>query len=122
MYYGILLNCDVVICGAPQYYIGDYLNTTDYHKMILKSIVKEEKIGIEEINNKLYNALNKYDISNIKFIIHYSKNEHTYQEHIYYLLKDLKTKNAIIEENISNYLNHDEVGEYFKKLLIKIFS
>lgn len=112
----------MIICGAPQYYIGDYLNTTDYHKMILKSIIKNERTGIEEINNKLYNVLNKKDISNIKFVIHYSKNEHTYKEHIYYLLKDLKAKNANIEEDISNYLNHDEVGKYFKKLLIKIFS
>ncbi len=112
----------MVICGAPQYYIGDYLNTTDYHKKILKSIIKDERIGIEEINNKLYNALNTQDISNTKFIIHYSKNEHTYKEHICYLIKDLKAKNANIQEDVSDYLNHDEVGNYFKALLVKIFN
>lgn len=123
LYYGILLGCDVVICGAPQYYIGNYLNTTCYHKKILKSITRnQEKWEIKDLNYKLRNAIKEFDISNIKFIIHYSKNEHTYKDHICYLLKDLKSENAYIEEDISNYLSHHEVGIYFKKVLLKVFN
>lgn len=114
----------MIICGAPQYYIGDYLSGTQYHKNILKEIIgnQENDEGLRILNNKLSRIIKEYNIENIKFIIHYSKNEHTYKEHIIYLLKDLKEKNTNILEDVEEYLNHEEVGEYFKSLLLRIFK
>ncbi len=79
-------------------------------------------MGCKILNDKLPKIIREKDISNIKFIIHYSKKEHTYQEHIKYLLKDLNEKNANINEDISEYSDHNEVGKYFKILLVNIFD
>lgn len=124
LYYGIKLKCNMIIAGAPQYYIGDYLNTNEYHKKILEGIVGDiDNKKIEELNNKLPNVIKRNKSENTKFIIHYSKEEHTYEEHIKFLLEDLKNKysNTIIED-IGCYKEHGEVGEAFKKLCGKIFE
>lgn len=124
IYYGILIKANVIICGAPQYHIGDYLNTTNYHKCLLSGIIgnKENEKEIKILNNKLSLLIQKSDLSKIKFIIHYSVNEHTYKEHIIYLLKDLKEKNAIVIENIGEYSNHNDVGKFFQQNLLKILN
>lgn len=125
IYYGILLKAQLVVSGAPQYYIGDYLNTNEYHKKILEGIVGEEvcQSKIEMLNNKLPNLIkSSKNIEKIKFCIHYSREEHTYDEHIKYLIKDLKSVNSNVEENVESYLEHKDVGKYLKKLLVTIFE
>lgn len=125
IYYGILLNAQLIISGASQYYIGDYLNTNEYHKKLLEGIVGENicESKINMLNNKLPDLIkSSNNIQKIKFIIHYSKQEHTYEEHIKYLIKDLKNVNANIEEDTESYLEHKDVGKYFKNLLITIFK
>ena len=105
IYYGIILNAEMIISGAPQYYIADYLNTNEYHRKILKGIVGDniEQSKVDMLNNKLSNLIRNSDnVGKIKFIIHYSKNEHTYNEHIIYLINDLKKANANIEEDLNS--------------------
>lgn len=121
LYYGIMLEVNTIICGAPQYYIFDYLETKQYHKKILKGIIGELDYQEQKdvLNNKLSNMIKNNTIENIKFIIHYSTKEHTYNEHIQYLLKDLKNKTNNVHEDIKEYLNHNEVGNYFKLLIDK---
>lgn len=39
--YGFRMNVNQIICGSPQYKIGDYLNANDYHRKILGGILPE---------------------------------------------------------------------------------
>lgn len=59
------------------------------------------------------NLLSHY--RNSKSIVHllYSKNEHTYDEHIKYLLDDLNKNNIQYTEKVEKFQNHGEVGIYF---------
>lgn len=124
LYYGIKLNSNYILSGAPQYYIGEYLKKNEYHLKILNGIIgnESEKVRIEQLNKKLKNTIENTDISDIKFIIHYSKNEPTYEEGIKEMLLDFKKKKANLVENIEYYSDHAEVGKYFKKLLSDFFK
>ncbi len=118
LYYSLLFkNIDVCI-AAPQYYLTDYLtrerkfenlnvilgdNNTDKDKDILNNKLKEAILNSQNLPNSVY--------------IHYSKNEHTYKEHIEDLLKDLNNKNVPIIEDVEYYSNHMDLVFYFPKFL-----
>lgn len=76
LYFGIKYGSEYIISGAPQYYIGDYLNT-EKHKNILKSIVGNiTSNNINYLNNILRNEIIT-SINRPKIYIHYSEKEHT---------------------------------------------
>lgn len=112
---GTLFNNEVdrIIVGAPQYYLGKYLSAPA-NNITLKSIVGCDKSAIEKLDFKLKNNL--ANLSNIKVYIHYSINEHTYEEHVKDLIKDLK-EITVVEEDIETYTDHQEVSMFFPKYL-----
>lgn len=124
IYYGTLLSLDVIIAGAPQYYIGDYLNCDDKHKLLLYGIVGKANVqeNIQMLNCVLKNTLNENNNKKSKYIIHFSKKEHTYNEHIKYLLEDLYKNRYNVVEDQDSYLNHSEVGIAMQKLLSNYFE
>lgn len=119
LYFAGLTNADDVICGAPQYFIGDYLNTQK-HYPILEGILGEvTPDGICRLNQLVKDTL-IYSNKKSNIHIHYSKKEHTFQEHITYLLEDLYNCGGFqIKEDIRNYKNHNQVAEYFGQFLIQ---
>lgn len=116
LYFGLDDDNSNIIIGAPQYYLGSYLE--DRHPQVLEFIMGDtEEKGIVYLNNLLSNKIlsNKY---NGKVFIHYSTEEHTYEEHIKYMLNDLKENQVNININEGKYRCHADVSKYFPKYLI----
>ena len=119
LYYGMMCSADVVIAAAPQYYIGDYLNT-DSHRSILESIIgSSAKKTKDDLNLLLPDAIHNCK-SKPHIIIHYSPCEHTYNEHIKPLTDDLKSNNFdVTEDNEYTYTEHNDVAKFFPNYLLK---
>ena len=122
VYYGLRINATAVIIGAPQYLIGNYLNTAD-HKVILEKILGSiTDQGIEKLNSLLVNEIRKHSDAERKpsFYIHYSPLEHTYHEHIVKLITELQESHYPLELECSEaYENHADVGKYFQRYLVE---
>lgn len=120
LFYGIKCQADVSIIGAPQYYIGDYLNT-DNHKEILNGIIgnrMEKRQAIRILNEYVGDAVKKSRAPHPIIYIHYSYLEHTYDEHIKFMINDLKeNKFDVIEDNKYSYEKHSDVASFFPRFL-----
>lgn len=119
LYFGLEKKATIII-GAPQYYLGNYLNC-EANKHILKYI-------LGDINDKKIKELNlilqkKLAISNeAQIFMQYSNLEHTYDEHIKFLIEDIKKYNINCKTECMNYLNHSDVSLFFPEYLIKILT
>ena len=115
IYYGLMFGAKHIYSGACQYYVGNYLSN---RTMILKAMMgetTEEAIG--KLNRMMPDQLKLYQ--GVPSLIHllYSKNENTYNEHIVYLLEDLKKYHIPFEEIVKDFKDHDEVGKPFSDYL-----
>ncbi|MFC1948350.1 Two component regulator three Y domain-containing protein [Chloroflexota bacterium] len=121
LYYGLVCNADLIIAGAPQYYYGNYLSENEEHLKILNSIMGDTSDqSISYLNDFLRKEIfsHKSAQKKPKIVVHYSKNEHTYNEHISFLLEDLRKLKYYVEEDIEEYLEHSQVSDYFPTFLI----
>lgn len=123
LYYAIKLSADACIIGAPQYRIGDYLNTDD-HISILKGIMGNiDTESIERLNVLLYESISLAKPKKPLVYIHYSPKEHTYPEHIRDLLVDLKRNSYTVYQDANyDYTDHKSVAKYFPQYLHKILN
>lgn len=114
LYYGLLFNVNEVFSGACQYYIGNWLGV-EVHRKILEGMMGSNA-GLDEIkklNEIIPDMVRKNYGSTTTVHLVYSKLEHTYQEHIEYLVNDLKAQNINLIEHECFFENHDDVGHYF---------
>lgn len=122
IYYGLKVHANAVVCGAPQYRIGMYLRTAE-HMPILKGIIGDvtnEKINC--LNQLLENEIKSQscDENKPQIYMHYSPQEHTYHEHIAELIEKLQSCGyTLVLDNDYFYRNHGDVGQYFKKYLLR---
>lgn len=116
LYFGLDdIESDIIV-GAPQYYLGNYLR--DIHPHILKFIIgNEDDTGITCLNDLLYNKIMSTKYKG-KIFMHYSSEEHTYEGHIKYLLKDFKEKDIYVDVDEAKYEKHSDVSKYFPKILL----
>lgn len=121
IYFGLLAGADLVIAGAPQFYIGDYLMSKPEHIPIfdalagghgLKEIEKYNRVLPEVIES----GINK-DVTS--FLMHYSPKEHTYSPHISPMLNLMKSKGYIIDYDVEEYENHSDVAKFFPELCVR---
>ncbi len=122
IYYGLKLHADAVVCGAPQYRIGTYLQTAEHMPILMGIIgnVTEKKINF--LNDLLENEIvaHSCDTHNPWIYMHYSPEEHTFHEHIAELIEKLKSCGySMTLDNNYSYKNHGDVGQYFKKYLLQ---
>lgn len=118
--FGLLKKADAIIAGAPQYYIGDYLATDDHHK-IMEGICGSNLDAKDILNRIVPNLVLKYE-GNTEVYLHYSPYEHTYPEHIQYLIDDLNQVGIAIYSDIKNYTAHQDVAYYFPHFLRSTIS
>lgn len=110
--HGIWNEADAVICGAPQFWIADYLDT-EKHREILKGMIGEySKKNIDKLNNMVKREINQCG-KKPQVFVQYSK-----KEHIAALIKELKKNNFDVVEECVNYKEHAEVAAYFPNYLI----
>ena len=124
IYFGTIIDADMILAGAPQYFIGKYLNSNDYNKKILYGILGNN-INDDDISNlddKVRDVIIKSKNKKTKYVINFSKKEHTYDEHIKYMIEDLLKckKDVVLEE--SNYDIHSDVGFVMPNLFKKYFK
>lgn len=123
VFYACMLHANAAIAGAPQYYIGKYLNK-DPHLPILYGITQSnDAASIERLNQLVRNQLimHQQDENKPKVYLHYSPQESTYQNHIADMLTDLRRFHFEVEEDCGSlYASHNEVGQYFIPYFQKI--
>ncbi len=120
--YGCRLGASAVICAAPQYYIGDYLNTKNLSSCLEGILGTITEDGIQKLNAVVKNSICGCEDRKPNVYIHYSKNEHTYVNHIKPLLEELKKNGFEMEEDVESYKNHNDVALFFPAYLLKTVS
>ena len=106
-----------VVIGSPQYYIGSYLDTQgtlDNLCFIIGEITEE---GKEELNNRLRNRIQTSEILPKLVYFHYSNAEHTYQDHVKDMLRDLRERGIPIIEDIQSYEKHSGLKDFYPPFL-----
>jgi hypothetical protein len=118
LYYGLKVKADFITVGVPQYLLGNYLSMNEDHLNILRSIMGDtSKDSVNYLNELLRNEIINYNAdTKPKMYVHYSKNEHTYGEHIVYLLNDLKEAKFDVEVDVEDYIEHWDVAKYFPQI------
>ena len=121
LFYGLKINADKVIIGAPQYHIGDYLNS-EKHRPILEGICGDtSQKSVDRLNSLIKNEVFTHQQESIKpnIYIHYSPYEHTFKEQIKDMLVDLKVCGyKVYEDNDYFYKEHSDVGKYYQPFLL----
>lgn len=114
IYYGLKIKADAVYSGANQYYVGDYLNT-ESHKSIFISMMGVSAGTFEQntLNFRLPEMVEQSVGSHTIIHLLYSKQEHTYNEHIKYMIEDFKKNNIKYDEQVEKFEDHNEVGNFF---------
>ena len=118
MNFSFLIPGVTVIIGAPQYFLGDYLGDPGHLpnlRYILGDDITEEKK--QALNVRLRNRILTSDIKPEKVYLHYSNQEHTYDEHIKWMLADLKTAGVELYEDIADYKEHGGVANLYPPFL-----
>lgn len=120
--YGCELGADAVISGAPQYYIGDYLDTDD-HRELLRGMLgaSMQEADIASLNQVVEREIEKCIIKP-EIFLHYSPNEHTYAEHICFLIEQLRKCDFVIHEDIKRYTEHSGVADYYGTYLCQVIG
>ena len=113
-----------IIAGAPQYYLASYLTGDSRDNCTYRHIVGEdspEKFEAVEYHLRDRIREGKY-VDTQKIYLHYSDREHTYKEHIRYLLGDLREKGCSVTEDVRDYTSHSDISYYFPEYLIKTIN
>lgn len=125
--FGVGFPGSTIIAGAPQYRLGDYL--MDQNNRLERTLISITGSGyldahqdkLEKLNNhlrvKILDAVRNNSENQI--YLHYSEAEHTYSEHIKYMLMDLDTGNFTTKKEILFYENHSDISLYFPDFLIR---
>lgn len=123
LFYSIKMEAEACIIGAPQYFLGDYLNI-DKHLPILEGIMGNTlSESIEQLNCVMRDCVQSDPKRKPKVYIHYSPKEHTYPEHIVDMIGELECCGyTVIEDAGYNYTEHRDVAKYFPKYLLKVLT
>lgn len=116
IYYGLTMGADEVYAAACQYHIGSYVNTSEDNRIkVFKSMmgvdagVAEQQI-LDAIMPKLFEE--KAD-SKTQIHLMYSKDEHTYTDHIKDMITDMDKFHINHDDRVEPFHEHGEVGKFF---------
>ncbi len=109
-----------MVIGAPQYYLTSYLLDSE-NLFTLKHILGDRSAKKDEtleyyLRNKIEKNPNK---TSQKIYLHFSDKEHTYEEHIKHMIKDMEEKGYQLETDVADYTNHSDLSYYFPDFLKK---
>lgn len=115
--FSLLIPHTIVVAGAPQYYLGRYLDkegTRDNLKFLIGEITEERK---ERLNTRLQRRILSSEIRPDKVYFHYSHVEHTYEAHVKDMLMDLRKAGIVIVEDVHDYPTHSGLKDFFPSFL-----
>lgn len=108
-----------IVVAAPQYFLATCLYGGRWTH-VLDEILGEPVTpqNMQKLDNRLRSIVKNDPYATTQRVyIHYSTKEHTYEEHIKYLLEDLREKEISVEENVETYPNHADLKYYFPQYL-----
>ena len=107
------------IVGAPQYKLGNYIMSPalEITRKYIMPEVTENYISF--LNALLSRKLQHASKENHRLYLHYSDIEHTYADHVKFLLEDLEKYGYNTTIDIQHYSDHLEVSQYFPEFLVK---
>lgn len=118
--YAFLIPGVTVIAGAPQYFLGNYLNTEKEKPNLIDILGSPVTLSkIERLNLRLRNKVLTSSTIPDSIYLHYSTDEHTYNEHIIALLNDVRQRPIEVHEDIEHYTKHSDVMYYYPSYLLK---
>lgn len=122
--FGLDYENSIIISGAPQYFLGDYLiksgNIEAYRHILGEN---NNDIAHDILNQRLRSKILDEGRSASQIIhLHFSDKEHTYNEHIAFLLCDLQKKGYRVNTDVANYTNHSDISLYFPDYLRKVLN
>lgn len=107
-----------MIVGAPQYYLASYLEESKNFDTLRHIIGEKTEEKYEMLQYYLQEKLAKNPyIGTQKVYIHYSDQEHTYEEHVKDLIKDMKDAGYQVEEDVADYKDHSDISYYYPDFL-----
>ena len=125
IYYGLKINANLVFAGACQYNVGAYLarHQAAMHPEQWEKVVggKPTQEWIDILDHKLEGMIESCRNCNTLIKLIYSTEEHTYPEHIVYLIEKLDECNIKHEDRVETFTNHSMNGVYVKKELLDYF-
>lgn len=109
-----------MIIGAPQYFLTSYLVDSEnlftlQHILGERNAEKDEKLEYY-LREKIRN--NKY-VDSQQIYLHFSNQEHTYEEHIKHMLEDMEAVGCHLIKDVADYTNHSDLSYYFPDFLKK---
>ena len=110
----------IVIVGAPQYYLGRFLNkenTIPNLDFLLHG--KIDDAGIKKLDFRLKELLASATIKPQKIYFHFSDNEPTYVKHVRDLLADLSSAGIPVETEVLKYESHNDLATFYPPYLSK---
>ena len=121
--FGLKIGATDIFAAACQYHIGTY--TVKYEDVFQKmcggkSVAVNSLDNIKwggELDNVIPSAIHDGNPHKTKIHLFYSKNEHTYEEEIVDLIKELKQYDYPLEETVCHFSTHGEVGTHFAPFL-----
>ena len=105
------------VIGAPQYFLGTYLDKDDTRenlRYLIGDITEDSK---NLLNTRLQKRILSSHIKPIEVYFHYSNVEHTYEDHVKDMLRDLKTARVIVIEDVHNYPKHSGLKDHYPLFL-----
>lgn len=120
IYYGLLFGANDIYSGACQYFVGKYLNTKA-HLPIMKAMMSgySDQEAQYILDRMLPDVIKQSQGASSKVHLLYSKLEHTYVEHIKFMIEDLEKYNISYDEQIEEFKDHNDVGKFFSPWVLK---
>lgn len=116
LYYGIKYGFGHVIVGAPQTYLGDYLQFAQEYPTLKFIAGDNTRESISFLNNLLYDIVkNTNKVPDIT--IHVGSGDHHYKGHVLPFKEHLQKYGFDCLLDIKDYKDHGDVT-YFQKLLV----
>lgn len=123
LYYGLNYPGATIIIGAPQYYLGDYLLTRKSPQLLYTILGQDyTESDILFLNNLIKKKIICSSNSSQRIYIHYSDQEHTFNEHIKFLLQDLHDNSCSVTHDVCHYNDHNKVAKYYPDFLIRVLT
>ena len=120
IYFGLLCEADLIVSGAPQCFIGTYLTSQESHVPLLDAIAGDHSPDSVEKYDRLLPDLitSKRAVDKTVLMMHYSKQEHTYRDHIEKMLTCLQENGYCVQHDVATYLHHRDVANFFPQLCL----
>ena len=77
--------------------------------------------SINQLNHVMRDCVKSAPRKKPQVYIHYSPKEHTYPQHIVYMISDLERERYTVIEDVEyDYTEHRDVAKYFPKYLLSV--